>query len=225
MGTARFTGSVKTLREMAKERNVKYLDNSMFQKLLNIQESMASKVESLETFNQTGKDSEETLRAGQKFKNELTKILNDFTRAGAEAELAMEAGLYEHSKLSPSGFDSEIRSVVRSMSGSDRISFINTALQNKDTKILSAILPENVPPSLSGIDIGTQTMYRETFFGIVLPEFMETREAYRELYSNVSTTYDVAKQTADTYSDDRKLSELDRREGLHKEAKTKLGVV
>lgn len=223
--SAKFTGAARALTERAKERSKKNQGNYLFQKLLNVQELLADKVEALETLHtnrKQGQGEEETLRYASKFEGELPKIMDDFVKAKAEFETGMRAGLYEHSGLVQSGYSAEIRSFIRSIPLRDRYSLINEAIKNKDTKILSAILHEDVPPALAGIDAKIQTRYRDDFFKLVLPEFVQTIDSYRDLCEHITATYDVAGKAASTYSDKGKLNDLNRAEAMYEIAEKKL---
>lgn len=226
--SAQFTGAVKALSKRAIERSAKYSNNIFVDKLLRFQRTLSDKVESLESLHENrkpGENEEEQLRFAKKFKNELPKILDDLKKVGGEIESSMLAGAYEHSKLQRNEFDVEIRSYVRSMSFADRISFIISAFKNGDAKVLGSLLHDSVPAVLVGIDTKTQTKYRDDFFKFVIPEFMEAWEGYRDLSEHVSTTFQVAREVVEIYSDEAKLASIDRKQTMYSEAKTKLEIM
>lgn len=220
--SAQFTGSVKNLYKRATERGAKYSNNHFSGKLLLFQKSLSDRVVALEDLHanrKPGESGEEILRFSSKFKNELPKILDDFRRVSVEIESSMRVGAYEHSGLLRGEFDAEIRSYVRSMPFADRISFIIEAFKNKEAKILGAILHDSIPAALAGIDTKTQEKYREDFFRLVIPEFMEVWDSYKYLEEHAFTTYKVAEEAVGVYGDEEKLKRLDEQEKMNMDAR------
>lgn len=224
----KFTEAVKALTERAEKIYSEHPLALGFDKIFEAQKRISEKVEAIETLHETKKSdasNEETLRTASRLKVDLQKIERDVFLKQIDVEKSMDAGLYEHSKLAHTSYGVELRSIIRAMPIGERVKIIQDAIKANDKQILGAVLIADIPATLAGLTTELQAKFREQYWHTVLPEFVAARDAFRDLTEHIHATLKVGHETANTYGDEMRLKVLERDEGLHREARQKLGVV
>jgi len=116
----------------------------------------------------------------------------------AEARHQTETAFSQHDGLETQGpHAAELRSILRGMTSSKRLEFLNAALEAGDRASLAAML--RVPPILSGLDPATHSQYLETWRQRTCPGIVKARERHAETATNLQAVLELAGNAVKTF--------------------------
>jgi len=130
--------------------------------------------------------------AAEKLAEAVSEAEAKLVQAEIDAAVALTEDFNKADGLVPDPHASELRGILRGMTSSKRLEFLNSVFEAGDRASLAAML--KVPPILSGLDAKTHGQYLESWRQKTCPGIVSARERHNETFTNVNSVLELAQQ-------------------------------
>jgi len=132
--------------------------------------------------------------AAEKLAEAVSEAEKKLVQAEIDSAVALSEAFDQHDGLTPSPYAQEIRSVVRGLSETEKVTFLKEMMDKGDGAILGSLL--KVPSILTGIDQATKDSFLETWRARTCPSLIARRERCKEALANARAVLEFGQMVA-----------------------------